>query len=448
MQIMKNHPEILKTFPIFNELSEGQIQLLSGFIKSHALTEGDYLFKEGDPGESFFLIEKGSVEIFKKKPSSEDQTSLTTLSKGEVVGEMASLGGVIHTTSAKALSTTHLLEISMKKIAEVSKLYRNDLQNRNFDKEEPNDFFTKQATILESQIASDKKNSEENLTQPKTEFSDHFDIHKIYLHLQNKLSQFVTLKGINSNNALIASYKKQLEHEKARSGLSHFIINLNILLFLYTFTIKALADLKIETISTTIISLPVLSVFAFAMLRMIKKSGYPWKMYGFTLQGYKKSLWESFLLTIPVLGIVTLYKWIHIQIDPSLHHIPLFQIGAALNPSAGESVSNSITAFLILGYAVFVPVQEMIYRGAMQNTLEQFLSGKNRTWLAICISNLPFSIIHLHVSLVLTIIVYFFGLFWGWLFARQRTLVGCTFSHFLLGIWAFFIVGLSDVFKC
>ena len=52
--------------------------------------------------------------------------------------------------------------------------------------------------------------------------------------------------------------------------------------------------------------------------------------------------------------------------------------------------------------------------------------------------------IHLHLSFSLAVVVYSYGVYWGWMYARQRTLIGCCINHFLVGIWAFFIVGIQD----
>jgi membrane protease YdiL (CAAX protease family) len=33
--------------------------------------------------------------------------------------------------------------------------------------------------------------------------------------------------------------------------------------------------------------------------------------------------------------------------------------------------------------------------------------------------------------------------FWGWLFARRRNLAGPTLSHFVVGAFVFFVLGIS-----
>ncbi len=64
--------------------------LLEGFEEYRQNYEPDeYLFKEGDHGDSFYIIQEGLVEVLKE----DDEVSfITSLGPGELVGEMALLG--------------------------------------------------------------------------------------------------------------------------------------------------------------------------------------------------------------------------------------------------------------------------------------------------------------------------------------------------------------------
>ncbi|PON16315.1 hypothetical protein C2W62_19100 [Candidatus Entotheonella serta] len=44
-----------------------------------------------------------------------------------------------------------------------------------------------------------------------------------------------------------------------------------------------------------------------------------------------------------------------------------------------------------------------------------------------------------------SVATFFFGLFWGWLYARHGTLIGPIISHALLGFWALYILGIMDM---
>jgi hypothetical protein len=55
-------------------------------------------------------------------------------------------------------------------------IYRNNLKNRDFGKEVPQNFDSERATIAERQGASENQNSEEKPTQSKTDSSSCFGI--------------------------------------------------------------------------------------------------------------------------------------------------------------------------------------------------------------------------------------------------------------------------------
>lgn len=371
----------LKDF--FKNLSKEHRRILTSHAKEVHLNPGQALFKEGDYGETFYLIATGQIEIFKR------DIVLALLEKGDVLGEMAAIGEHKRSATARAKRSSTLWEISLETLSEKPE---------------------------GKEIAE-----------------------KIYEHFSGMLAERV--KG--GNITTVEAIQKQLIHEKARSHLGNALTYLMLLIFIYIYAIKAIDLLNIQVISSTLISIPVLIVFGVFMLVLIKKTGYPWSDYGFTMKDWKKHLITSFLLTLPLLVVIFLFKWAVIKNFSSFRELHVISI----SPSLSHDVPYTPTLFVILvaAYLIFVPVQEIIYRGAMQTTLEKLLLSKHSTWLAILISNLPFSLIHLHLSFILTLIVYFFGVFWGWMFAWQRSLVGCIFSHLITGFWGFFIIGIQDI---
>ncbi len=385
--------DALKKNAVFQGLADDQLDTLAPLLHEVPLSRGEYLFKEGDLGESFYLIADGEIDILKIDPETEIEVHLATLRAGEIFGEMASLGDHHRTTSAQAIGPVRLLEVSLDKLSHIP------------------------------------------------------HASEIDCHIRSKLPNLLTLRVKGDNLAVIDAMKKKLEHEKARSTLGNFLVQMIVLIFIYFYAMRTLSILDVQVISSTIISVPILILFAAVMLRLIQKTDFPWSAYGFTWTNWKKSLVESLLFTIPILFLTGLFKWAVIHLDPASSHLTLFNLSAALNPGAAGPPNYPLFVLLIGAYFIFVPVQEIIYRGAMQSTLEQFLLGKNRTLRAILISNLPFSMIHLHLSFSLTIATYFFGAFWGWLYARHKTLLGCTISHLIIGLWGFFIIGVQDILR-
>lgn len=81
--------EFLRKTPIFADLNDDELAqvLLLGRVVTFEAER--HLFKEGDPGNAFYLVEKGAVRISRETPMGEE--ALTVLREGAFFGEMAML---------------------------------------------------------------------------------------------------------------------------------------------------------------------------------------------------------------------------------------------------------------------------------------------------------------------------------------------------------------------
>ncbi|OZH53901.1 mechanosensitive ion channel protein MscS, partial [Hydrocoleum sp. CS-953] len=70
----------------------------------------NFLFHEGDPGDTFYIILSGSVEVFVEKINKH----LTTLKAGKFFGELALMLGIPRTASVRAIEDTILFAIHKK----------------------------------------------------------------------------------------------------------------------------------------------------------------------------------------------------------------------------------------------------------------------------------------------------------------------------------------------
>ncbi len=80
-------------------------------IQKVAYKTGDFIFLEGDKESHFYIIEKGTVQIFTKKPNGE-RVNICDISEGESFGEFALLDKAPRSASAKALSDVVLVKVS------------------------------------------------------------------------------------------------------------------------------------------------------------------------------------------------------------------------------------------------------------------------------------------------------------------------------------------------
>ena len=77
-------------------------------------SDGEIIFKEGDIGESMYVIQAGTIHIIKKAASGE--VIIATLKSGEVFGEMALFDRLPRSASAKASGEARVLSIDKKKL--------------------------------------------------------------------------------------------------------------------------------------------------------------------------------------------------------------------------------------------------------------------------------------------------------------------------------------------
>lgn len=80
-------------------------------IQKVAYKAGDFIFLEGDKEAHFYIIEKGSVQIFTKKPTGE-RINICEISEGESFGEFALLDKAPRSASAKATTDVVLVKVS------------------------------------------------------------------------------------------------------------------------------------------------------------------------------------------------------------------------------------------------------------------------------------------------------------------------------------------------
>jgi hypothetical protein len=85
-------------------------------IYSRTLEPGDIIFREGDAGDSAYIVESGAVEI--SMIQNGQRTVLTRIGEGGLFGEMAVIDDQPRTATVVALEKTNLVSISRKQINE------------------------------------------------------------------------------------------------------------------------------------------------------------------------------------------------------------------------------------------------------------------------------------------------------------------------------------------
>jgi len=96
--------------PLFSGFTPEEIQGFSSIITDKNIAAGMAVFIEGMPGESLYLIEKGTIRISKMLAEGEEKT-LVVLGVDDFFGEMAILDGAPRSATARVIEDAKLLLI-------------------------------------------------------------------------------------------------------------------------------------------------------------------------------------------------------------------------------------------------------------------------------------------------------------------------------------------------
>jgi rhodanese-related sulfurtransferase len=101
----------LSESPLFADISREKLSELGKVVKKEVVPAHEIVFRQGDPGDRFYVITSGKVRIFRK--SKEDiETDLSRLGPGDSFGEMALLTGKDRSAYAEAVEETHFLVLA------------------------------------------------------------------------------------------------------------------------------------------------------------------------------------------------------------------------------------------------------------------------------------------------------------------------------------------------
>lgn len=377
----------LKSCEIFTNLSHDELVLMLPFIRVMTFEKGEWVLKEGEVGQNLYLVKRGQVEVVKSEKEHGHIEQLDILGPGEWVGEMAYFEEGKRSASVRALDKVEILVLLVEDL---------------------------------------RSSSAGEIFYPK-----------IVKHLTKRISQRLRKTGDN----LLASVTEKLRLVKASNQISSAIIHLMMLFALFINISKVVVS-NAEEFPTLNVMFPSISILAFgaSAVWLIKTSDYPLSFYGLTLEKWHKYALEGFLWSIPFLVFITLLKWGLIYFVNEFEDLKVFD-------SPFKHVSTGDILFYVGMYVILVPLQELVARGFLQSCFRNFFQGPYRAFYAILTANLFFEMPHTIHNLSFAIATFCFGFFWGYMFERQKSLVGVCVSHALVGAWVFFILNYEVMFE-
>lgn len=82
---MQSLQEILKDHPFFEGLDDSTVSMLVGCARNVHYRPGEYLFREGEAADRFFVVRRGRVALDVHVPGRPEQV-IDTVDEGDVVG--------------------------------------------------------------------------------------------------------------------------------------------------------------------------------------------------------------------------------------------------------------------------------------------------------------------------------------------------------------------------
>jgi CRP-like cAMP-binding protein/membrane protease YdiL (CAAX protease family) len=382
--------DIFVTGNLFRGLDPAARAALQPLLCEQSFASGATVIGEGDADPNVYFIRTGRVQVMKRTTDREGVHQLLVLGEGETFGEMKLAEFKPSSASIIALDPVICWSLDLRHLS-------------------------------------------------------HPDLIATRAQLVTNLATLLAERLRRNSETTVDSMQNELEQARARESAGKFNLNVVALLSLYSFCVAGFFQIDpMKRPNQGIVSAVAILIGAVPIWRMIKKSPYPPSAYGLTWLKWRAVAAEAVLYTSPFLLLMTVIKALCIHFIPRLHAEPLF------NPSAifgGGPFRPGFFIFSVLLYATLTPAQELFNRSGLQASMQKFLpSTPGRTnWTPIVFSNLVFATAHTHIGFGFALSAFLPGLFWGWLFDKQRSLVGVAVSHTLVGVWALFVIGIQAV---
>ena len=366
---------------LFKGIKTKYLNALEAAFQSATIPAGQIIIKEGEKGNCLYVIERGAVEIQKAGHHIALKTS------GEYFGAMSFIDNEVRSADviAKRDVTVKILSVDRLRDLPYGEVYLKLLQN----------------------------------------------------HLQH---QQALLRA--SNQAIVGEKKAKVELENQNRKAIDFLVTLLLWLIAYQFFVGIVFELSksIKNAECMNIINPIMMViFGLGAFFKAFRSDFTFSFYGVNLHNWQQNLREALLFSGVFLVFLVAFKWLLTL------YVPGFIGDPVIDWSPMKDYSTTSLIFLYIGYIILVPVQEFIARGVIQSSLAHLLPLKNRISIAIIVANLFFCVSHIHASVSFAIMLFIPGVFWGLMYQRQKSILGVSVSHIIIGVFTLLCLNLLRI---
>ncbi len=376
--------------PVFRGLSARERAALVPLFEELSFAREEVILEEGVKDSALYIVATGRVDVRKVVATGESHV-LRTLVAGESIGEMKLADEDAHFNSATVVAKDDVVAWRL------------------------------QIPDLDGVDASLRGRLVANVAKVVTE----------------------RLRTLSETTA--STMQQELEQTRERVDAGRFAISLIAIMSVFNFAVFAVKTLNPASLPPEAFLSPVFILLpCVPIVFLIRQGRRPARDYGLSLSHSARVVRDALLYSLPVLVGLAALKAIWIASDPRLAAEPLFNTRAIFEDGRFD-LGFYLLSLLI--YVLVCPAQEFFIRSGMQTALDRFLPqpGGRVNWPAILVSNLVFALGHTFIGLGFAIGAFAPGLFWGWLYDRQRSLLGVTVSHMMVGVFALQVLGVQSI---
>ncbi len=250
------------------------------------------------------------------------------------------------------------------------------------------------------------------------ENGDHF-----YDNLRASIGITVVERMRVSTEKQIAALKRQLEDAKTQQQFGHFLLFTISIFLISTMLFYLVAEDYVQDVYDPGFSWQTVFFLAVPCLLIIKLMKIPLADLGIKREGFWRALVESIIICIVITIPAAVYMF-----------------GFRETP-AGGSTGVTVDGLFLVQYLAHSLFQEVGSRGLLQGLFQKFLND-TKGHRAIFMTSVVFASLHITFGIDAVVITFFASIVFGYVYLRQKNLIGVTVLHYWLGVLAALLVAI------
>lgn len=220
---------------------------------------------------------------------------------------------------------------------------------------------------------------------------------------------------------------------KQHLALSQFVNYILIMICAYGFIIEILDDGILNNTPYLVELFWILFFIPIAIY--LKKTNLPLSLFGFNWGNPKRDIAESIFFSI-IFCVIFYFLKKNVLLSLPLRHTSVFYMY-----NKGSSWGKTL-----LTYILFTFVQTIAFQGFLQSSLMYLTRIRHAVIVSVIVSAIVFSYLHIDLHFYFALATIIPSIFWSLLYAKQKSLLGVTISHALIGAWSLWFLGFGEVF--